>query len=85
LVLLSAAFFLLVRKQFLAFARSYPSAAAGLLILCLFVLMRAASADHLWRFRGQEYDDAKWSWILEVGALAMVMRAAVRATKGREA
>src|SRR5262249_39019652 len=65
------------RSYFREFASQNPAAIAGLGFLCVFVLFRACSADHLWRVGDEEYDDKSWSWVLEVAGLALLIRAAV--------
>jgi len=65
------------RRDLRAFARHNRTVIAGLSLLCMFVLFRAASADHLWRLGHDEYDDKSWSWVLEVSGLALVLHGAL--------
>jgi hypothetical protein len=59
---------------------------AGLVVLLLFVLIRAASINHVLKRLGLERSDGEgvkiWTWILEIGGSACLAFAAIRA--GRE-
>ncbi len=63
------------------FARN-PTALTGLVVLLLFVLIRAASINHVFERAGIKQDDKKWTWVLEIGGSACLALAARKA--GRE-
>jgi len=67
-------------RQF--FARN-PKALTGLVVLLLFVLIRAASINHVLERAGlhpnDENGDKKWTWILEIGGSACLALAAIKA------
>jgi len=74
---LAALWFLLARcRPF--FARN-PRASLGLILLLLFVLIRAASINHVFERAGIQQDDKKWSWVLEIGGSACLALAAAKA------
>jgi multisubunit Na+/H+ antiporter MnhG subunit len=80
---LVALWFLLARfRQF--FVRN-PWAAIGLVVLVLFVLIRAASINHVIERAGLEQDEEndvkKWTWILEIGGSASLALAAIKARR----
>ena len=52
----------------------------GLLLLLAFVLLRAASAEHLERLLGLDISRPKWRWGLELGGLGFLAFEAVRAS-----
>ncbi len=58
--------------------RQFRLAWLGIMLLCTFVLMRAASFHHFDQFIGTELLGLKWNVILEIGALLILMIAALR-------
>ncbi|MGA2540016.1 MAG: hypothetical protein ABSG78_00490 [Verrucomicrobiota bacterium] len=76
---LVAACFLLARfRRF--FARN-PGALAGVVVLLLFVLIRAASINHVFERAGIRQDDKKWTWVLEIAGSAVLALAATKAAR----
>ena len=63
----------------------------GVVVLVVFVLIRAASINHIFEWAGiqrkDEHDDKDWTWILEIGGSACLALAAAKAkregTRGR--
>jgi FtsH-binding integral membrane protein len=65
-----------------AVARKLPRAtrwaAGGLVVIAVFVLVRAASFHNIDRLLGERLLHFKLNWILELGGIAMVLAAGVR-------
>lgn len=76
----------LLRARFRQFFARNPKALAGLVVLLLFVSVRAASINHVLERAGlttsAENGDKKWTWVLEMGGSACLALAAINA--GRE-
>ena len=64
-----------------AFFRQNPLMLVGSLLLLLFVLVRACSAEHVDTLFGVNLYRPKWRWLLELGGLACIGLAAVCATR----
>jgi hypothetical protein len=62
-------------------------ALAGLVVLLVFVLFRAATFNHFFQWAGihetNPEDDKKWTWALEMGGSACLAIAAVKAKRER--
>jgi uncharacterized membrane protein len=73
----TAVWFLLVRFRRI-FARN-RWAIVGVLVLLLFVLIRAASINHVLERAKIKGDDKKWTWVLEIGGSSCLALAAIKA------
>jgi hypothetical protein len=62
-------------RQFLA---RNPWVFAGVAVLLLFVLIRAASINHVLERAGIHQDDKRWTWVLEIGGSACLACAALK-------
>jgi hypothetical protein len=62
--------------------RRWP-AVLGMLFILGFVLIRASSFHNVDLFLGARLGGLKWNWILELGGIAVVALAALRAASGR--
>jgi hypothetical protein len=73
----------LLRARFRRFFAGNPWAFKGVMVLCFFVLLRAASISHVLEAAGvpddDAHDDKRWTWILEMGGSACLAVAAVKA------
>jgi hypothetical protein len=76
----------LLRVRFRWFLARNRWVITGVAVLLLFVLIRAASINHVFEWAGlqqkDEHDDKKWTWVLEIGGSACLAFAALKA--GRE-
>jgi hypothetical protein len=75
----------LLRAGFRLFFARNPGALAGLVVLLLFVLIRAASVNHVFEWAGLQkdaaHDDKRWTWVLEIGGSACLALAAIKARR----
>jgi hypothetical protein len=68
---------LLIAIGLLVLARDalFPSwvALLGMVVVLMFVLIRAASFHHIDRFIGERVLGLKWNWIIEMGGISIVL------------
>lgn len=73
----------LLRARFRRFFAGNPLALRGVVVLFLFVMIRAASINHVFERLGipqdDEHDDKRWAWVLEIGGSACLTLAAIKA------
>jgi len=81
LALAVVAAFWFVLARFRAFFVRHRWALAGVTILLLFILIRAASVNHVLERMNIRYEDKKWTWVLEVGGSGCLALAATKAGK----
>lgn len=74
---------IIVRRKVRNFFAAHPVAAAGLVMLAAFIVLRAGALNHIFHFGQKELDDEKWSWILEVMGIGTISGAAFQATLTR--
>jgi hypothetical protein len=78
---LAALWFL--RARFRRFFARNPWAFTGMVVLLLFVLLRAASINHVLERAGiphdAQHDGKRWTWVLEIGGSACLAAAAMKA------
>jgi hypothetical protein len=79
LVVLAAFWFALAR--FRVFFDRNRWVLAGVTVLLIFVMIRTASVNHVFEWMGIQYDDKKWTWILEVGGSGCLALAAGKSGK----
>jgi hypothetical protein len=84
-VLAGLAAFGFVLARFRRFFARNPWALTGVVVLLLFVLIRAASINHLLERGGLNQDDKRWTWLLEIGGSACLALAALQARKQNDA
>jgi uncharacterized membrane protein len=65
-------------KLFSEFALAYSWAAAGIITLVLFVLLRAATINHADSAIGMNLHDDQWAWVLEIMGSVAIATAALR-------
>lgn len=70
---------LLIRRRLAMLHRNIRLAAWGVCLIYTYVLIRAASFHHVDRFINGDILGARWNWILEIGGIAVVIVAAIRA------
>jgi hypothetical protein len=84
---LAALWFL--RSRFRQFFARNPAALTGMVVLLLFVLIRAASINHVFERAGLQQagqqNDKRWTWVLEIGGSACLALAAAKAARQRGA
>jgi hypothetical protein len=72
----------LVRGRFRLFFARHPWAFTGVAVLCAFILVRAASINHVFEHAGfpddEEHGVKSWSWVLEIGGSAALSFAAIK-------
>jgi hypothetical protein len=77
----------LTGTRFRRFFWDNPWAFAGVALLLFFVLLRAASINHIFVRAGipdgDEHDDKKWTWVFEIAGSACLARAARRFAAGK--
>jgi hypothetical protein len=54
---------------------------AGMIVLALFVVLRAATINHMDRFLNLKLKDARWAWVLEIGGSALMGMGAVQSRR----
>jgi len=75
--LVMAGLLALVLRRIGSASRAQLLGLAGMALLAVFVLIRAASFHHVDRFLGQSAGGLRWNWVLEIGALLIIMAAAL--------
>jgi len=69
--------------RFRQFFKCNPWAFTGVVVLFLFVLIRAASINHVFQWAGIQqdaaHDDKRWTWVLEIGGSGCLALAAAKA------
>ncbi|HXW13857.1 MAG TPA: hypothetical protein VEN79_05045 [Terriglobia bacterium] len=60
------------------FLRKLPLAAVGLLLICLYIVIRAACFEHVDKMLGFELERIPFFWLLEAGGLALIIVQALR-------
>ncbi|MGA2557425.1 MAG: hypothetical protein ABSG04_14260 [Verrucomicrobiota bacterium] len=81
LALTVVAAFWFVLARFRVFFVRNRWALAGVTVLLLFILIRAASVNHVLERMNIRYEDKKWTWVLEVGGSGCLALAATKAGK----
>ena len=77
LALAMAALLAMVLGRLRSATRAQQLGLVGMAMLALFVLVRAASFHHIDEFLGETAAGLRWNWILEIGALLIIIAAAV--------
>ncbi len=63
------------------FARRLPLAAGGCILVCAYIVIRAASIDRVDQMLGFDFERIHFLWLLEAGGLLLIMIQALRAAK----
>ncbi len=81
-ILLVVALIAVVLSRFTAeirqFARQLPLAAAGIILICIYILIRAASINRVDQMLGFKLDHVPHIWLLEAGGLLLIIVQALR-------
>jgi hypothetical protein len=81
-MVLVIALFVAVRFRFAAemgrVVRQLPVAAAGCALVCIYIVIRAASIDRVDQMLGMDLDRVPFLWLLEAGGLLLVIVQALR-------
>jgi protein-S-isoprenylcysteine O-methyltransferase Ste14 len=77
-----------MRARFREFFARNPRAFTGLVVLLIFLLIRAASINHVFERAGikpdVKHDDKRWTWLLEIAGSACLALAAMKAGQQRD-
>jgi hypothetical protein len=67
--------------QIARFGRQLPWAAGGSVLVCLYIVIRAASIDSVDQMLGYDWETIPFLWLLEAGGLLLIMVQSLRAAK----
>jgi hypothetical protein len=65
------------------FFRENQVALAGAIVLVIFVVLRAATINHVDEFLGINLDDENWAWVLEITGSALIGIGALRKSNAK--
>jgi len=62
------------------FGRQLPLAAGGCALVCAYIVIRAASIDHIDQMQGFDLEQIPFLWLLEASGLMLIIVQALRNT-----
>ena len=66
------------------FGRQLPLAAGGCALVCAYIIIRAASIDHMDQMLGFDLEQIPFLWLLEAGGLMLLIVQALRSSGGQQ-
>jgi hypothetical protein len=81
IILLLALVMLRFSAEAVRFARQLPLAAAGCILVCAYIVIRAVSIDNVDLMLGFDFERIPFLWLLEAGGLLLIIVQALREPK----